>query len=133
MHLYFDCSDYFEDLWWTIHSKVRRLSHLRGVRRHFIHLSLWENMSACFLQLSARNIHLFIYYFDILQKGEGFDNIYKLKAYMFRVNGSKTLRDQVTTSCGFLLQYYFLRLFSVTNHKKEKHSKERTQDIKPLK
>ena len=73
-------------------------------------------MSACFLQLSARNIHLFIYYFDILQTGEGFDNIYKLKG----VNGSKTLRDQVTTSCGFLLQYYFLRLFSVTNHKKRK-------------
>ena len=49
-------------------------------------------MSACFLQLSTRNIHLFIYYFDILQTGEGFDNIYKLKAYMFRVNGSCNAR-----------------------------------------
>ena len=31
-------------------------------------------MSACYLQLSARNIHLFICYFDILQTGEGFDS-----------------------------------------------------------
>ena len=38
-----------------------------------IHFSLWENMSACFLQLNARNIHLLSQYPAV---GEGFDKIY---------------------------------------------------------
>ena len=50
-------------------------------------------MSVCFLQLSARNIHLFIYYFDILQTGEGFDNIYKTES--LRVQGERLLQCPV--------------------------------------
>ena len=82
---YIDCSDlYFEDFLWTVHRKVRRVNFVDACPAcvgfavitflSFIHFSLWENMSACFLQRSAQNIHLLSRY---PAAGEGFDNIYK--------------------------------------------------------
>ena len=75
---YFDCSDYLKDFLWTVHSKVRRVNFADFAVitfLSFIHFCLWENMSTCFLQLIAWNIHL-LHVSRYPATGEGFDNIY---------------------------------------------------------
>ena len=75
----------------------------------FIHFSLWENMSTCFLQLSAQNIHLLSRY---PAAGEGFDN-----NYIQHCKLSYMLRVWLIGSCdAWLKGINLLKLDSVANH-----------------